>query len=187
MRYNFGRKAGERVGRYKEYRTKAALEKAIDSYFRSIQTKEETEYRNLDGKPIFRQVYVIPPTLTGLEIHLKISRDTWARYSRKDHEYHEICADAKRICENWLEEQLVTREKNVEGIKQNLMHNYGWGGDKREVELGQETREAMNAYSMTMADKLAALAEASDLMAEYYQPPEDQEAAGGEDDGADAM
>ena len=54
-----------------------------------------------------------------------------------------------------LEQELLTREKGVQGIIFNLQNNYGWK-QKQEVELGKDTRESMK-HAVTYHEKLALL------------------------------
>ena len=91
------------------------------------------------GKPVKRVEYVIPPSLEGLCMHLGICRDTWAEYSRREG-YAELAAEAKARCEAWLAEQLVSRQKGVEGIKFALSHGYGWA-EKSEVRVSGGVEE----------------------------------------------
>ena len=71
--------------------------------------------------------------------------------------------------EAYLEEQLLTREKNVQGLIFNLQNNYGWR-EKREVELGGETRrtvaDSAQARTLSIAEKMAVLREASKALGE---------------------
>ena len=71
--------------------------------------------------------------------------------------------------EAYLEEQLLTREKNVQGLIFNLQNNYGWR-EKREVELGGETRRTVagsaQARPMSIAEKMAFLEQQREALAE---------------------
>lgn len=67
--------------------------------------------------------------------------------------------------EAWLEEQLLTREKGVQGIIFNLQNNYGWR-QKQEVELGDKTRKSIQTEGMSLQDKLAAIAAARESIGE---------------------
>lgn len=157
------------MGRPKKY-TKKGLEKAVDGYFASISRKvraldEDGEaVYNDAGDSIWVTEYVRPPTVGGLCLYLGIDRSTWQNYAdRKLHpELAEITAYARVRMEAYLEEQLLTREKNVQGLIFNLQNNYGWR-EKREVELGGETRraaaEGAQARGMSIAEKMALLEE----------------------------
>lgn len=164
-----GGKGVNSMARPKKY-TKKGLEKAIEGYFASISRKVrvldddgEAVYNDV-GESIWVTEYVRPPTVSGLCLYLGIDRSTWQNYA--DRELHpelaDIAADARVRMECWLEEQLLTREKNVQGLIFNLQNNYGWR-EKREVELGGESRKAVSAgaqaQSMSIAEKVALLAE----------------------------
>ena len=57
--------------------------------------------------------------------------------------------------EAYLEQELLTREKSVQGLIFNLQNNFGWK-QKQEVELGRDTRESMK-HAATYHEKLAML------------------------------
>lgn len=153
------------MGRRKKY-TPAQLEREIDKYFKSISYKRPLsliigkETRNQDGEEIIVTLYATPPTISGLCLALGINRDTWAEYCKREG-YTEICADARLVVECYLSEQLVTRERNVEGIKFTLANNFGWsnGNNRHEIELGEQTRNSIEQSNITMADKMALIAE----------------------------
>ena len=127
-----GKKEKNGPGRPRKYKTKKALETAIDGYFNSISRtvpvicgREQAE--NDDGEPMYQTQYLRPPTISGMCLYLGIERSTWQNYcDRKLHpEFAEITAMARGRIEAYLEEELVTRDK-VQGIMFNLQNNYGW-------------------------------------------------------------
>lgn len=158
------------AGRPKKY-TKKGLGKAVEGYFASISRK--VRVLDEDGEAVYNDVgesiwvteYISPPTVSGLCLYLGIDRSTWQNYADRElhPEFQEITAYAKMRMEAYLEEQLLTREKNVQGLIFNLQNNYGWR-EKREVELGSEARKAAGAgaqaQSMSIAEKVALLEEA---------------------------
>jgi len=164
------------AGRPKKY-TKKSLERAVDGYFASISRTVDAldghgrPMRNDAGDPIRVTEYVRPPSVGGLCLYLGIDRSTWQNYA--DRELHpelaEITAYARVRMEAYLEEQLLTREKNVQGLIFNLQNNYGWR-EKREVELGGETRrtvaESTGAGGMSIAEKMALLRETRETLSE---------------------
>ncbi|MBR4204364.1 MAG: hypothetical protein IKQ92_02710 [Clostridia bacterium] len=138
-----------------------------EKYFRSISYRTEDEdVLNLDGKPVVRLLYAEPPTISGLCAALGIDRQTWRNYEdeEKNPEFAEVCRGVRMRIEAYLERELLTREKSVQGIIFNLSNNYGWT-EKREtanrVEVGleDETRRAMQA--MTIGEKFAAIRRAA--------------------------
>lgn len=164
------------AGRPKKY-TKKGLEKAIEGYFasisRTVQARDEAKQPlyNDGGEPIRVVEYIKPPTVGGLCLYLGIDRNTWQNYAdpKLHPELAEVTAYAKMRMEAYLEEQLLTREKNVQGLIFNLQNNYGWR-EKREVELGGETRRTVadgaQAQSMSIAEKVALLSEQREAMKE---------------------
>lgn len=153
------------AGRHRKYTAKA-LDEAVNRYFRSIsrqvQAKDLTGQviLDMDDQPIWLTQYVKPPDIAALCLYLQIDEKTWNNYSkRKDMEH--ICADAKLRCKAWLQEQLVTREKGLNGIIFNLTANYGLK-QRQEVGLDEETRKDLKtARSMTLEEKLALITQAA--------------------------
>lgn len=175
------------AGRPKKY-TKKGLETAVEGYFASISHKVrvldedgEAVYNDV-GESIWVREYIRPPTVSGLCLYLGIDRSTWQNYAdpRLHPEFRKITAYAKMRMEAYLEEQLLTREKNVQGLIFNLQNNYGWR-EKRKVELGGETRQAVadsaQAHSMSIAEKIALLAEQREALAEAEQDDPAEDAA----------
>ena len=150
------------AGRKKKY-TKKTLQEAIEGYFRSISRTVPVRddagdiVRNDDGEDIRVVQFAVPPSITGLCLHLGIDRSTWQNYAdaEKHPELTGICQGARTRIEAYLEQELLTREKSVQGIIFNLQNNYGWK-QKQEVELGRDTRESMK-HAATYHEKLALL------------------------------
>lgn len=167
------------AGRPKKY-TKKGLEAAVEGYFasisRSVQARDADKQPlyNDAGEPIRVTEYVRPPTVGGLCLYLGIDRSTWQNYAdgKLHPELAGVAARARARMECWLEEQLLTREKNVQGLIFNLQNNYGWR-EKREAELGGETRKAVSdgaeVRSMSIAEKVALLEEQREALAELEQ------------------
>ncbi len=158
------------AGRPKKYTVKRFRE-AVDSWFRSITVEiEVNDLINLDGEPITKRIYAVPPTISGLCLKLGIDRRTWQNYAdpEQNPKLAEICADVRLRIEAYLEEQLLTRVKSLQGIIFNLQNNYGWR-ERHEhaqtVELGQKTRETM-AQNLTLDEKFALIREAAAEIAE---------------------
>lgn len=144
--------------------TARKLEAAVMRYFDSISYEADVvdehgkRIINLVGEPVKQIRYAIPPSKQDLCLYLHIDRGTWLNYS--NHEKHPEMADiteyANLRCEAYLSYELVRREKGVDGIKFNLQNNYGWT-NKKEVEVGEKTREVLSIDSMTLAEKMAAI------------------------------
>ena len=122
-----------------------------------IHEKGTAGSRNDDGEEIKVVQFVVPPSVTGMCLYLGIDRSTWQNYA--DAALHPelagICQGARTRIEAYLEQELLTREKGVQGIIFNLQNNYGWK-QKQEVELGKDTRESMK-HAATYHEKLALL------------------------------
>lgn len=140
--------------------TPKAFAKAVEAYFRSISYARSAldenglAIRNVDGEDIVYSDFAIPPSITELCLRLGICKDTFDAYMQDD-QYADTCRHAKLLIEAWLTRQLNTREKSVDGIKFNLTYNFGWSGERREVELGEATRDAVSASAIPMREKLA--------------------------------
>ena len=135
------------MGRYKTYKTPAALWKAVESYFRSISRREKVmephdtgeldryghkiieqiPATNGDGKEIFRTVYLVPPTVGGLLDHLRISSSTWSRYcdELQHPEFAEVTEWARDRFIKWRFDELIMRpDKHTKGLMHDLEVNY---------------------------------------------------------------
>lgn len=119
----------------RKYKSAAALAKATEKYLRSIRTRDVLDnVRNVDGGRIEYETYVIPPTLGDIVHVLGISRQTWSRYASGEmgDDYKLVCENVKSECERYLERELLTRRKAIEGVKFNLQCNHGWSEKKNE-------------------------------------------------------
>ncbi len=149
------------VGRPRKYASPAALRKAVERYFASISRTAAVVDDN--GFPVFndagdhvmRLEYVVPPSMSALMLYLGISKKTWSNYANSEIEgYAWVCDRAKARIEAYLEEQLLVRKKGIQGVIFNLSSNFAWK-ERREVEVGSETRKALAATAgMTMEEKL---------------------------------
>ena len=173
-----------KTGRPKKYKSKKALAEAIDGYFRSISRTIDLQdltgavILNDDGETIRKLQFVVPPSISGLCLYLGIDRSTWQNYCDGElhPEFREVTDMTRGRIEAWLEEQLLTREKGVQGIIFNLQNNYGWR-QKQEVELGDKTRKSIQTEGMSLYDKLAAIAQAQEEIGELpdYQGDGEEE------------
>lgn len=169
------------MGRKKAYKP-AALRRAVQEYFAALRYREpvyreepvldddgQPEFDRYghpatrfvrvvteDGTPASRTSWVSPPTITGLCGKLGISRQTWSKYLAAD-ETHDICDEAKRVIETYLQERLEDKN-SAAGAKFALQANYDWR-ERREISTDAPTRAAIAGGEMTMDDKLALLRE----------------------------
>lgn len=156
-----------KTGRPKKYGSKKALSEAIERYFRSISRTVPAKdglgraIRNDDGEEIKLTEYVVPPSISSLCLYLGIDRSTWQNYCdpQQHPEFSGITETTRARIEAYLEEQLLTREKGLQGIIFNLQNNYGWR-QKQEVELGDKTRKSLPSEPLSIQEKLAVIAAA---------------------------
>lgn len=166
------------AGRPRKYTAKK-LRNAIGKYFGSITCTKDAldaageKILNDDGGPIRYTAYIRPPSISALCLFLGIEKRTWTNYA-DDPDLAPLVEQTKARMEAYLEEQLLIREKGVQGIIFNLQNNYGWK-QKQEVELGEKTRKDMNVQSMSLAEKLEACRKAAAIFG----------AGGGGDPGAE--
>lgn len=168
------------TGRPKKYGGKKALSEAIERYFnsisRTIYAKDEETGEIIcgdDGREITVTQYIRPPSVSGLCLYLGIDRTTWFNYcDEKAHpEFREITAMTRGRLEAYLEEQLLMREKGVQGIIFNLQNNYGWK-QRQEVELGEKTRKSAETSNMGVSEKIAVIASAQKMAAQFDEDGE---------------
>ena len=186
------------VGRPKKYSAEK-LAYAVERYFRSISVLQpllDEDGKNVldcDGDPIVIRRYVIPPTISGLCLRLGIDRRTWLNYSNpilnggtaeRASALSRVCDDVKLRIEAYLNEELLRREKSVQGVIFNLSNNYGWSEKhqhEQRVELGEETRKVVS-QNLTLDEKLRLIREAAAEIGEPEPGGEDPEDA---DDGVE--
>lgn len=155
------KKKRAKVGRRMIYPTPAKFARAVTAYFDAISyelpyTREDgSPICNLNGDPIILVKYITPPSLQELHLFLHIDSSTWDNYRAKEG-YNEVCAEAKLRVEAYLTEQVNTRDR-PQGIMFNLENNFDWK-NKKEVDLGEGTRKAMQLASMTIEEKKNLLA-----------------------------
>lgn len=158
--------------------TEETLRRAVNKYFRGITRRveltEQVPTGQLDDKghplyearPILNQLgrpvtvteYVVPPTVADLCEALHVHRSTWDNYCDKDlyPEFQEVTTSARERMKAWNEREMLTRPgKDIKGIIFNLQTNYGYGGEKNEIELGPGAQKVMAGASME--DRLAML------------------------------
>ena len=180
-----GEKSEKKVGRPLKIKTPKDLERAVNKYFSSISALEPVRditgavRLDEDGDIIERRIYFSPPDVLSLCLFLGIDERTWENYSseEKHPEFHDITVRTKMRMEAYLREVLVTREKgSLQGVIFNLQNNYGWR-EKKEVELGKETRDAVT--DMSLSDKLALIADLKsgklDIPADIPDEEDDEE------------
>ena len=192
--------AKKSVGRPKKYSAEK-LAGAVERYFRSISMLVPLtdalgdNILDVDGNPIVIRKYVIPPTISGMCLRLGIDRRTWLNYAdpiknggkpEKPSALSRVCDDVKLRIEAYLEEQLLIREKSLQGIIFNLQNNYGWA-EKHEhsqrVELGEETRKIVS-QNLTLDEKFALIREAAaEIGAAEMTETEPEETEDGEEGG----
>lgn len=151
-------------GRKPKY-TRTTFRAAVDKYFQSIcytaplLNRDGKPQLNDDGEEIKLLRYAKPPCKSALCLFLGIDRSTWQNYANAGlhPELADICEEACARIEVYLEEELLTRQKSVQGIIFNLQNNYGWK-QKQEVEIGEDTRKQMAAGSVSLEEKLAVIA-----------------------------
>lgn len=153
--------------------TAKSLEEAVDGYFRRISKLVQVTLpdgslaTNADGEFVWKILYFVPPSITALCLELGIDRRTWANYAA-DEKKGKIVELARARIEAYLQEQLLTREKGVQGVIFNLTANYGWR-EKKEVGFSEETRKSLEKRRepMTMEEKLALLQEAEAIVRDH--------------------
>lgn len=165
------------MARPRIFKSKSEFASAVDDYFASICYKETVTIRipvkdkdgnltldskghvvysdkpvvSINGEPIEREIYAVPPTIQGLCEHLGIGHDAWSNYAKRKG-FSEVVTRARARIERFLEEGLYENPKAARGIMLNLTSNYGWS-NRQTVEMGEETRKVMTRPTMTLEDK----------------------------------
>ena len=117
-----------------------------------------------NGKQAMETIWIRPPSIIDLCLHLGIDRTTFYRWCNPDSdpegETEEFCNIATRA-RGRIEAYLTARteDKNAaRGAIANLEANFGWKR-KKEIGLDEQTQRAVAMATMTTEDKLAALRE----------------------------
>ena len=105
------------------------------------------EVENDDGDVIKQVEFVIPPSITELCLYLGISRETWRRYVGSDEEFAAVGEWVRSKIRGYLERELMTRKKGLQGVIFNLQNNYSEG---ETIIAGSTAAEA----NMTTDEKL---------------------------------
>lgn len=155
-------RSGEPTGKrgYPRAYSEEEFRRAVRKYFASISYEDVAKdlegepILSCSGKPIKLVRYAVPPSKQALCLYLGISRDTYSEYSHRKG-YSAVCDEVSTRVEAYLATELDEREnrgRRVDGIKFNLANNYGWR-ERREVELGEETRREASAAALTLAER----------------------------------
>jgi hypothetical protein len=149
--------------------TPEELQAKIDDYFTSISyltqamRKRIGGYSNGKGKamyfmqeaydeqnrPVMELQWSRPPTLSGLCLHVGITRQEFQAYQAKP-EYERVCLMARLRIEAYLEEELCAREK-VGGLIKDLEKRHGW--------LTPDDDSKPKEQTMSMQERIAFLRE----------------------------
>lgn len=130
----------------KRWRSAAALEEAVERYFRSISRtvtamEGQEPIRNDEGEPIRCREYVVPPTVWDLCEYLGISQKTWEEYCDplRRPEFVGAAALARDRMQDWSRRALLTR-KDVRGLIYILQNSPELGPERQEDKSLSMTR-----------------------------------------------
>jgi hypothetical protein len=118
-----------------KYRAANDIEAKAEDYFQSCWVDKVTETTDKDGKVTMSTVTYQnrPYTVTGLALHLGLTRKGLIDYQHKSKEFCNTITRAKQKVEMFYEESLVSA-KSSHGVEFALKNNFGWV-DKQEHEL----------------------------------------------------
>lgn len=115
------------------FATPELLQKGIDAYFEGLYEEkweqrgpEKTWHPCLDRNGDVLRYFREQPTITGLALHLKVTKQTLINYQKKD-EYEHIISQAKLKIEHYYE--IADEHPAVKIFK---LKNFNWT-DKQEV------------------------------------------------------
>ena len=127
-----------KVGRPLKFRSVSAMQKKIDEYFESCESRpllDKNGYVLTDkkGNPIFTPGH--PPTVTGLALALGFTnRQSLLNYQERD-EFFDTITRAKARVELYAEERLFDKE-GANGAKFSLANNFQGWKEKAQLETG---------------------------------------------------
>ena len=119
-----------------------------------------------DGQELFRREYSEEPSVSSLCLFLGMTRRTFQRYAN-DPKYEEAAAFAKLKMESFWVHMLCTKANF--GARFALNVNYGWNLDgswyeKTQIDLGEQTRNALSVSNMSLKEKMALIAKAAETV-----------------------
>lgn len=122
-RYNYTQKPG----RPRKYETPGEFSAAVEEYFESCWETTHEPRQDVDG-PYIEEVRrrIRPDTITGLAVHLGMTREALLYFENADVELLCIIKAAKLRCQAYAEEQVFRTQGQVAGPIFNLKANYGW-------------------------------------------------------------
>lgn len=156
------------AGKTPKKHTRKSLEEGIEAYFRSIS--RTVELTSAGGEPLLndrgevlrKREYLIPPSESALYLSLGIDQGGWEDLARQ---YPQVCAAAALRFQAYLEEQLLLRDKGLQGVIFDLENRWGWtskGAREKEPEGGSTSESA----PMDMEEKLRLIRAAWEAQAE---------------------
>lgn len=158
------------MGRWKKYKSVAEFTDAVESYFSGITYTEKARKPDIwvsgkyvqgdeiigdNGKPIEVKRYAVPPSITDLQCHLGISRQTWSMYAQREG-YRDIIELARMRVEAYLTQQLVLMGRDCKGIIFSLENNFGYA-DREKTRNEAESGRGHEADTMTALEKMELL------------------------------
>ena len=143
----------------RKYKTEKAFLKKSREYINSIKyivpkMAGGKPVLNVLGEPIEVVEYAMPPNTADWARYLGINKQTLTQAYKE--RYPDAYAEIKAELEAYAERELMTRER-VDGIKFNLMNNFGWR-DARHIGIDEESAKvaAVSAsVDIPLEDKLA--------------------------------
>ena len=153
------------------YKTESSFLRASKRYLASIKYKtiardeHGKEIVNMLGAPLEIEQFAVPPNTLDWAAYLGINKQTLTQSYKQ--RYPRAYSEIKCEIEAYNARELMKRER-VEGIKFNLINNFGWK-DTRRLGLEEDTARAMTIASeseLTLEDKLAKIEELKKDIAE---------------------
>lgn len=154
-------KAMGKRGRPKTYAKAETLQEAVSAYIAGIG------HAWTDNNGDERWTWYKPPTQSGLCLALGITPRTWENYAR-DPELQDVAEWANLVILDYLNTEILVREKNIDGVKFTLQNYYGFRS-KQEVEAGPETRTAAVQGAAAVAAGTAASGDVTFTMAQKLE------------------
>lgn len=143
-------------GRPLKFPTVESLSYQIDRYFNSISYDEIASNEagapvvNRDGVEAVKTVYISPPSVLGLCLHLGISRESLLDYEIREG-FSDTVKSAKLKVEQYLADQLH-RPTQVAGIIFNLKNNFGWKDTQTIEQVGGNALQLGGITALSDAD-----------------------------------
>jgi len=116
-----------KIRKPRKWKDAKEFEKIVNEYFESCYQMRTDENGNQ------YEVNITPLTVRGLAHYLGVHHDTLCEWQINRDDIADTIKEAKDICHQFMEDELLNKNRPTIGVLFSLKNNWGWV-DKQEVE-----------------------------------------------------